>query len=119
MNLTAIYETDPYKDIAVTIAKQAYQLLQLPLHGLSREIISSKYRALLRERNLITASNCVRQKELYQAFESHFPKDFLQLYESELNEAYEYNWLKVLLRNSKRHVHPLRHLFLLDFYNRI
>lgn len=115
MNLTAIYETDPYKDIAVTIAKQAYQLLQLPLHGLSREIISSKYRALLRERNLITASNCVRQKELYQAFESHFPKDFLQLYESELNEAYEYNWLKVLLRNSKRHVHPLRHLFLLDF----
>ena len=76
MNLTAIYETDPYKDIAVTIAKQAYQLLQLPLHGLSREIISSKYRALLRERNLITASNCVRQKELYQAFESHFPKDF-------------------------------------------
>ena len=62
MNLTAIYETDPYKDIAVTIAKQAYQLLQLPLHGLSREIISSKYRALLRERNLITASNCVRQR---------------------------------------------------------
>ncbi|WP_419885301.1 TnsD family Tn7-like transposition protein [Paenibacillus sp. B-A-8] len=115
MNLKAIYETDSYKDIAVTIAKQAYQLLQLPLHGLSREIISSKYRALLRERNLITASNCVRQKELYQTFESHFPKGFLQLYESELNEAYEYNWLKVLLRNSKRHVHPLRHLFLLHF----
>ncbi|MGJ7922800.1 TnsD family Tn7-like transposition protein [Neobacillus sp. LXY-4] len=115
MNLTAIYETDPYKDIAVTIAKQAYQLFQLPLHELSREIISSKYRSLLRERNLITASNGVRQKELYQAVKSHFPKGFLQLYESELNETYEYNWLKVLLRNSKRHVHPLRHLFLLHF----
>lgn len=115
MNLTAIYETDSYKDIAVIIAKQAYQLLQLPLHELSREIISSKYRALLREHNLITASNWVRHKELYQAFESHFPNGFLQLYESELNEEYEYNWLKVLLRNSKRHVHPLRHLFLLHF----
>lgn len=45
MNLTAIYEMDPYKDIAAIIAKQAYQLLQLPLHELSREVVSSKYRA--------------------------------------------------------------------------
>ena len=115
MNLTSIYEIDSYKGVAVTIAKQAYQLLQLPLHGLSREIISSQYRALLRACNLITASNRVRQKDLYQAFNSYFPSGFLQLYESELNEAYEYNWLKVLLRNSERHVHPLRHLFLLHF----
>ena len=57
MNLTAIYDVEPYKEIAVAIAKQAYQSLQLPLHKLSREIITSKYRALLRERNLITASN--------------------------------------------------------------
>ncbi|MDU0287471.1 TnsD family Tn7-like transposition protein [Staphylococcus pseudintermedius] len=115
MNLTSIYEIDSYKGVAVTIAKQAYQLLQLPLHGLSREIISSQYRAILRACNLITASNRVRQKDLYQAFNSYFPSGFLQLYESELNEAYEYNWLKVLLRNSERHVHPLRHLFLLHF----
>lgn len=116
MNLTAIYDVDPYKEITVTIAKQAYQLLQLPpLHWLSREVVTSKYRALLREGNLITASNRVRQKELYQAVNLHFPNGFLQRYESELDEAYEYNWLKVLLRNSKRHVHPLRHLFLLHF----
>lgn len=57
----------------------------------------------------------MRQKELYQAVRSHFPSGFLQRYESELNEANEYNWLKVLLRNSKRHVHPLRHLFSLHF----
>uniref|UniRef100_UPI00406D04E4 TnsD family Tn7-like transposition protein n=1 Tax=Lysinibacillus sp. FSL K6-0057 TaxID=2921411 RepID=UPI00406D04E4 len=115
MNLTAIYDVDPYQEIAVTIAKQAYQLLQLPLHRLSREVVTSKYRALLREQNLITASNRIRQKELYQAVSSHFTNSFLQRYESELDEAYEYNWLKVLLRNSKRHVHPLRHLFLLHF----
>lgn len=115
MNLNPIYDADPYKDIAVTITKQAYQLLQLSLHELSREVASSKYRALLRERNLITASNQVRQKELYRAVKSHFSNGFLQLYESELNEEDEYNWLKVLLRNSKRHVHPLRHLFLLHF----
>lgn len=116
MNLTPIYEADPYKKIAVAIAKQAYQLLQIPLHQLSREVVSSRYRGLLREYNLITASNRVCQKELYQAMQSHFPTGFLQQYESELNEADEYNWLKVLLRNSKRHVHPLRHLFLLHFF---
>ncbi|GGG26541.1 hypothetical protein GCM10007425_21440 [Lysinibacillus alkalisoli] len=115
MNLSSIYEMEPYKDVAVSIAKQAYQLLQLPLHALSRETISSQYRALLRSRNLITASNRVRQKDLYQAFNAYFPSGFLQRYESELNETYEYNWLKVLLRNSERHVHPLRHLFLLHF----
>src|SRR5699024_12256617 len=27
----------------------------------------------------------------------------------------EHNWLKVLTRNEKRHVHPLRHLFFLYF----
>ncbi len=115
MNLTAIYDADPYKDIAVAIVNQAYQLLQLPLHKFSRDVIKSKYRRLLREHNLITASNRVRQKELYQTVQSYFPKDFLQLYESELNEEDEYNWMKVLLRNSKRHVHPLRHLFFLHF----
>ncbi|MEX3748290.1 MULTISPECIES: TnsD family Tn7-like transposition protein [Lysinibacillus] len=115
MNLTDIYDADPYKNIAATIAKQAYQLLQLPLHELSREVVSSKCRRLLRERNLITASNRVRQKELYQAVQSHFPTGFLQQYESKLTETDEYNWLKVLTRNAKRHVHPLRHLFLLHF----
>ena len=115
MNLTAIYEVDNYKEIAVEIAKQAYQLLQLPLHELSREVVSTKYRSLLRVRNLITASNHVRQKELFPALASYFPTGFLQEYESELNEFDEYNWLKVLTRNSKRHVHPLRHLFLLHF----
>ena len=50
MNLKGIYDVDPYKEMAVTIAKQAYQLLQLPLHDLTREVVTSKYRALLRER---------------------------------------------------------------------
>ncbi|MDM5250813.1 TnsD family Tn7-like transposition protein [Lysinibacillus sp. G4S2] len=115
MNLSPIYESDPYKELAIEIAKEAYRLLQLPLHELSREAVSSKYRSLLRKRNLITASNYARQKELYQAIASYFPPGFLQQYESELNEVDEYNWLKVLTRNSKRHVHPLRHLFLLHF----
>ncbi|WP_263642163.1 TnsD family Tn7-like transposition protein [Lysinibacillus fusiformis] len=115
MNLSDIYEIDAHKEVSVYLAKQAYKLLHLPLHSLSREDINSKYKALLREHNLITASNRVRQHELHQAFKVKFLRDFLKYHESELNEEDEYNWLKVLTRNVKRHVHPFRHLLFLYF----
>lgn len=115
MNFSPLYEGDLYKDISVQLAKQAYKLLQLSLHSLCREEIRLKYRALLRERNLVTASNRVRQKELYRAVNSYFPQGFLEKYESSINQKDEYNWLKVITRNTKRHVHPFRHLLLLHF----
>ncbi|MDA1930473.1 TnsD family transposase [Bacillus cereus group sp. BcHK130] len=115
MNLSSIYKTDPFAEISIHISKQAYKLLQLPLHKFSREDIKLKYRASLFELNLITVSNRVRQKELYQAFKNKFPKGFLEKYESTLNIADEYNWLKVTTRNTKRHVHPFRHLLMLYF----
>ncbi|MBG9840061.1 MULTISPECIES: TnsD family Tn7-like transposition protein [Bacillus cereus group] len=115
MNLSSIYKADPFAEISIHLSKQAYKLLQLPLHKFSREDIKLKYRASLFELNLITVSNRVRQKELYQAFKSKFPKGFLEKYESTLNIADEYNWLKVITRNTKRHVHPFRHLLMLRF----
>lgn len=115
MNLSDLYEINPHKEMSVYLAKQAYKLLHLPLHSLSREDINSKYKALLREHNLITASNRVRQHELYQAFNITFSNYFLKCYQSELSEEDDYNWLKVLTRNMKRHVHPFRHLLFLYF----
>ena len=115
MNLSSKYEENPFAEISIHLSKQAYKLLQLPLHKFSREDIKLKYRALLCELNLITVSNRVRQKELYQAFKSKFPKGFLEKYGSTLNIADEYNWLKVIIRNTKRHVHPFRHLLMLYF----
>ncbi|MGN9863419.1 TnsD family Tn7-like transposition protein [Bacillus swezeyi] len=115
MNLSSIYKADPFAKISIHLSKQAYKLLQLPLHKFSREDIKLKYRASLFELNLITVSNRVRQKELYQAFKNKFPKGFLEKYESTLNIADEYNWLKVITRNTKRHVHPFRHLLMLYF----
>lgn len=115
MNLSSIYKADPFAKISIHLSKQAYKLLQLPLHKFSREDIKLKYRTLLCELSLITVSNRVRQKELYQAFKSKFPKGFLEKYKSTLNIADEYNWLKVITRNTKRHVHPFRHLLMLYF----
>ena len=115
MNLSNIYEADPYKEIAIQLSKQAYKLLKVPLHQISRKEVALKYRKLLREKLIVTASNQIRQKELYKMFQSSFPKGFLERYESVLDITNEYNWLKVITRNTKRHVHPFRHLLLLYF----
>lgn len=115
MKFSELEAADPYKSICVGLAKLAYQLLQLPLHQLNRSQIRMKYNSLLQEKNLMTAGKRIRQKELYEAFSAFYPKDFLKQFESNLDEDYEYNWLKVLLRNSKRHVHPFRHVLFLYF----
>lgn len=115
MNLSSIYKADPFAEISIHLSKQAYKLLRLTSYKFSREDIKLKYHTLLCELNLITVSNRVRQKELYQAFKSKFPKGFLEKYESTLNIEDEYNWLKVITRNTKRHVHPFRHLLMLYF----
>ncbi|KIL74125.1 TnsD family Tn7-like transposition protein [Bacillus badius] len=115
MNLSAIYEADPYQELLVQLAQQAYKLLQIPLHTLSREDLVLKYRRVLRNRNLITVSNCVRQKELLDLFKHTFPPGFLKKYQSEPEVEDEYNWLKIATRNLKRHVHPFRHLLMMHF----
>ncbi|WP_210124654.1 MULTISPECIES: TnsD family Tn7-like transposition protein [unclassified Staphylococcus] len=102
-------------DIQVNLATMAYQLLNVDIVVFSREEIFKRYQMLLKEKNLITTSNQVRQKELFDAFQVNFPKGFLEKYESNFNGEDEHNWLKVLTRNEKRHVHPLRHLFFLYF----
>lgn len=71
------------------------------------------YKALLRKKNLITAANRVRQQDLYQMIKIDLSEEHLTYYESNFNEENEYNWVKVLTRNSTRHVNPLRHLLIL------
>ncbi|WEG12606.1 TnsD family Tn7-like transposition protein [Pullulanibacillus sp. KACC 23026] len=115
MNLSPIYEGNRYEEISIYLAKQAYKLLSMPLNQISREEITLKYRAILRKMNLVTVSSRIRQKELYQVFLSTFPKGFLEHHECALDMEKEYNWLKVITRNLKRHVHPFRHLLMLYF----
>ncbi|MDQ6160952.1 TnsD family Tn7-like transposition protein, partial [Staphylococcus epidermidis] len=105
-------------DIQVKLAKMSYQLLKADIKAFSRENIFQRYRLLLGEKNLLTTSNRIRQKELFGAFQAKFPNGYLDSYDSALVEEDEYNWLKVLIRNEKRQVHPLRHLFLLYFLDK-
>ncbi|MFY3791814.1 TnsD family transposase [Ureibacillus sp. MALMAid1270] len=115
MNLSTVYEADPFKEISIHLSKQAYKLLKVPLHQITREEVKLKYRKLLRVKDLVTVSNRIRQNDSYQMFQYSFPEGFLELYESGLDIDDEYNWLKVITRNMKRHVHPFRHLLMLYF----
>ncbi|WP_276916563.1 TnsD family transposase [Aneurinibacillus aneurinilyticus] len=116
MDLSVLQSVEPrYFDIQVKLAEMAYKILQVDLTRFSRESIAKKYRSLLRERGLITSANRIRQHDLNKAFSDKFPADFLEKYESVLDIDDEYNWLKVLTRNVKRHVHPFRHLLFLYF----
>lgn len=115
MNLSNVYEADLYKEVSIHLSKQAYKLLKVPLHQITREEVELKYRKLLREKNLVAVSNRIRQQDLYQMFQSSFPEEFLETYKSGLDIDNEYNWLKVITRNMKRHVHPFRHLLMLYF----
>lgn len=115
MDFSPKYHLEKNNELSVQLAKKAYQLLQLPLHKLSRETITLKYRHLLREKNLVTPANRLKQYELYQSFQNVYPEAFLLKYESSLDIENEYNWLKVMTRNTKRHVHPFRHLLIMNF----
>ncbi|AWB32031.1 TnsD family Tn7-like transposition protein [Clostridium botulinum] len=104
-----------YYDKLYKISKNAYYLLQTDLDNISKEKVLEKYKNLLYEKGLTTSSKRVKQRELYEEFISFYSKDFLEKIESSVNNDDEYNWLRVITRNLKRTVHPMRHLLLINF----
>ncbi|BDB03255.1 TniQ family protein [Clostridium botulinum] len=104
-----------YYDKLYKISKNAYYLLQTDLDNISKEKVLKKYKNLLYEKGLTTFSKRVKQRELYEEFISFYSKDFLEKIESSVNNDDEYNWLRVITRNLKRTVHPMRHLLLINF----
>ncbi|WP_076235461.1 TnsD family Tn7-like transposition protein [Clostridium botulinum] len=104
-----------YYDKLYKISKNAYYLLQTDLDNISKEKVLEKYKSLLYEKGLTTSSKRVKQRELYEKFISFYSKNFLEEIESRINNDDEYNWLRVITRNLKRTVHPIRHLLLINF----
>lgn len=104
-----------YYDKLYKISKDADYLLQANLDNISKDKILEKYKNLLYERGLTTYSGRVKQRELYEEFTSFYGQDFLNTIESDIDNDDEYNWIRVVTRNLKRTVHPIRHLLLIQF----
>ncbi len=106
---------DENHDKLLWLSQAAYFLLKENLTGISKENISKAYKNVLYEKELSTSSGRVKQRELYEEFTSFYSKQFLELMESTIDFDDECNWLKVVTRNDKRVVHPIRQLMLINF----
>lgn len=104
-----------YYNILMKLSTGAYYLLKTNLGNIDKIKITQKYKECLFKRELAGVNGGIRQEKLYEEFIAFYGKDFLAFMESETDKDYEYNWLKVITRNSRRAVHPIRHLMLIYF----
>ena len=99
----------------LSLAKDANYLLQNDLMSMNKKTVLKKYKNLLCEKGLTTSENRIKQRELYEEFINFYGVKFLNDMDSSIDNDYEYNWLRVITRNSNRAVHPIRHLLLINF----
>lgn len=104
-----------YQEVLLKLSKDAYYLLQNDFINVDKKVVLEKYRNLLNEKGLTTSSNRIKQIELYEEFIHFYGEDLLKLMNSSINKDNEYNWLRVITRDLKRVVHPIRHLLLINF----
>lgn len=97
------------------ISKSANYILNNNLHKFSKDIIAKKYKEILYSKGFLTINMRVKQQELYEEFIKFYGVRFLDIMESTIDKDNEYNWLKVITRNSKRTVHPIRHILFINF----
>lgn len=102
-------------DSLFKISKAAYFLLKNDLSKFDKDMVAEKYKDLLCDKGFLTTNKRIRQKELHKAFVDFHGKEILEILESTIDVDNEYNWLKVISRNSKRVVHPIRHILFIQF----
>lgn len=102
------------RKILIKLSRMAYKLLIIH-KSIGQQEVLKKYKELLVQKGLVNISGRIKQNELYEAFKSFYDKKVLRLLESDIDNDYEYNWLRVITRNSKRTVHPIRHLLFMNF----
>lgn len=103
-----------YPDLLKWLNREFEYLLNNDLK-LDKSILHGMYLRRLQELDLALPSGSVRQRELFCKFTEHYPYGFLKLLESNIDSDNNYNWLKVITRNSKRASHPIRHVLLIGF----
>ncbi|WP_304519350.1 TnsD family Tn7-like transposition protein [Clostridium estertheticum] len=57
----------------------------------------------------------MKQSERCEEFTSFYGAEFLKVMDFSIDNDNEYNWLRVITRDLKRTVHPVRHLLLIYF----
>ncbi|MBB5335734.1 transcriptional regulator with XRE-family HTH domain [Pectinatus brassicae] len=95
------------------IAKAAYYLLTHHFSNIEKKNVLARYKNLLYQKDLLTNGMRVRQANLHDFVVGHYGKPLLMFLESNIDRHNEYNWLRIVTRDIKRTVHPLRHILLI------
>lgn len=109
-----VEENTRYNDQLLWLADAAYYLLSSSL-DINYEQVHQKYLKQLREKGYVSWKGMIDQKQFYNDFTRYYSDYFLNMLHSRIEYSNEYNWLKVITRNSKRCSHPLRNLLLINF----
>lgn len=97
------------------VAKGANYLVNASLNNYDQKKTNEKYKQLLKQREFLTTSGRIKQREVYEAFKTFYSEELLNILESNVDFDNEYNWLKVALRKGKRVIHPIRNILLILF----
>lgn len=97
------------------LSKDAYYLLNNNLEKFNKENITKRYRYFLYTKDLARDTGTIKQRKIYESFINFYEVDFLKELNCSIDFNNEYNWLKVITRNTRRATHPLRHLLLIGF----
>lgn len=108
------YQSNTFKQL-VGLAQDVEWLLNNAVTPEDTASLLGRYKSLLIEARLATATGRVRQAELIRRFSSFFGSELLKLLDSDVSSESESNWLSNIVRKHRKTFHPLRHLLLMRF----
>ncbi len=108
------YQSNTFKHL-VGLAHDVEWLLNNAVTPEDTASLLGRYKSLLIDGHLATATGRVRQVELIRRFSSFFGNELLKLLDSDVSYESESNWLSNIVRKHRKSFHPLRHLLLMRF----
>lgn len=103
------------KKLNLKYVRNAELLLKSNFPRKELNYILSYYVDRLREKDLASKNGSLYLKDFQEQFLQFYPKQFLELMQSNFDTKNLSNWLRLFVRKNKGNRNPLRHLLLLQF----
>jgi hypothetical protein len=101
--------------VLIKVANSAKFLLENDMAFLNINKVKEIYRRRLYQLGFLTPNGTVRQNALCHEVIQYYGNQVLEELESAFLVENDYNWVKVITRDDRRKVHPLRHILLINY----
>ena len=106
---------DNIKLLSLKYAHNAEVLLNGDIPRKELSYIIDYYIDRLRERRLASKNGSLYMNEVQERFLHFYPKQYLEMMQSDIDPDSPSNWLRLFVRHNNRNRSPLRHLLFLQF----